>query len=131
MFRFKILFILAACLFYTCKNDKFKLPVITNTAKPVAVNNCGSLALVSYSATVQPILNHNCVTCHNTFSGLKLSDYNHVLNLATNGQLAGSLNGDQSFLQMPLTANMDSSLVMDSCSVKTILNWIKQGRLNN
>lgn len=131
MVRFKILLILTVCVFYKCKNDKFKPALIANSTTPVNVNNCGNLGSVSYSAQVQPILNKNCVDCHNTFSGLRLSDYTHVLNLANNGQLVGSLNGDATFLQMPLNANQDASLVMDSCSVKTILNWIKQGKLNN
>ena len=131
MFRFKIIVVLIGCFFCGCRNDKFKpITKVNNIANP-PTNVCGSLANVSFSAQVQPILNNNCVNCHNTFSGLKLSDYSHVASLANNGQLSGSLNGNTVFLQMPLNANMDSSLVMDSCSIKTILNWINQGSLNN
>ena len=130
MIRFKILLIFTACLSYQCKNDKYN-PLAKSNLTPIEVNNCGNLTHVSYSTQVQPILNANCVYCHTTFQGLKLSDYNHVLSYANNGQLAGSINGDPGFLQMPLTAKMDTSWAMDSCSVKIILNWIKQGKLNN
>ena len=120
-----ILPMLVICLLCSCKNDKFKPPIKADSSSTSGTKNCGDLASVSYSAQIQPIINSNCLSCHDASTGFKLYDYNHVILFANSGQLAGCISGDQNFLQMP------PGSPMDSCSVKAIVNWVKQGKLNN
>ena len=125
MLKFYTLLILVLYLFCKCKNDKFKPPIKPDSSVTTEKKNCGDLSKVSYSAQVQPIINSNCITCHDATTGFKLTDYSQVILFANSGQLTGCLTGDQSFLQMP------PDIHMDSCSVKAVVNWVQQGKLNN
>jgi len=118
--------LLSICLFCRCKNDKFKPPILPdNNPTTLISKSCGSLANVSYSAQVQPIIDANCISCHDASTGFKLTNYEQVNAFAMSGQLTGCLTGDQNFLQMPPGTHIDS------CSVKAIVNWVHQGKLNN
>jgi hypothetical protein len=74
------------------------------------------------------VLETNCGSksgCHDATTGKRLDDYDHVVLYVNSGQLEGSLIGDENFLAMPPGGKLDS------CSLKTILNWIHQGKRNN
>ncbi len=116
--------ILLAILFSSCDNDK--VPII-----PYSIDTnldslyCTDFASISFSSQVQPILAQLCMNCHSQGASIELYNYSKVSQLAFSGQLGGCLNGDQTYLQMPLVGSIDS------CSIKIINNWILQGCLDN
>ena len=116
--------ILLATLLSSCDNDKVQ--IIPNSIDTnVNSTNCTDFSSISFSSQVQPILSQLCMNCHSQGASLELYNYSKVSQLALSGQLGGCLNGDQTYLQMPLVGSIDS------CSIKIINNWILQGCLDN
>jgi hypothetical protein len=118
MNRLRFFFIFFVVVSFGCKNDKIK-PLV------VAPITCGDFTHVSFINQVQPIINANCINCHDASSGIKLNNYENISAFAKSGQLFGCLSGDQNYQQMPPTGSLDS------CSVKAIKFWVQQGMLNN
>lgn len=84
---------------------------------------------VKYSATIIPILNNYCLSCHNTSlpsSGVNLDGYSNVLIYVQNGQLWGTMNHNAGYNAMP-----KDEPKLDNCSLTKIKAWINQGALNN
>jgi hypothetical protein len=89
-------------------------------------SNCDTL-LVSYSASVVPLINNYCKGCHNssTVSGsVNLDNYNGVLTTANNGQLMGGLTGK-------LSAMPKYGAALSPCNIGMFRQWIKEGAKNN
>ena len=84
---------------------------------------------VSFSATVQPILQDFCVGCHGGNSpsaGIDLSNYAGVETVAQNGELYGAIEWVSGFSQMPQGGNK-----LPDCEIAQIKSWIDAGALNN
>lgn len=79
----------------------------------------------SFSQEVNPIIQSNCVSCHNPGAGIDLSSYVKVKPFADGGGLSGVINGRPDFFAMP------PDHPMDSCSVYIVQRWIDEGALNN
>lgn len=124
-FQLLIIFVLLIIL-QSCKYDKLK-PIEKNISlNAIQINNnCGNLSSVSFSLQVQSIINSKCISCHDASSSIKLHNYSNVSLFANSGQLIGCLTGDPSYAQMPPSGSLDS------CSIKIIVNWVNQGKLNN
>lgn len=101
-----------------CEKVQYETPVIPNDT-------------VYYAATVQPILDNNCVSCHPPAKGLDL-------NAATSyGELvpawvsaADSTNPEGSKLYVKLNGTSHTSKTSDLEKLK-IAKWISQGARNN
>ena len=92
-------------------------------------NTCDTLN-VTFNQTIKPILDINCVACHNgTISngGVNLDNYSNVKALAANGKLLGVIDHQPGFKTMPpATASK-----LDDCSIDKIRNWIEGGAQND
>jgi hypothetical protein len=94
--------------------------------------NCGTncdTAIFSYSAGVNPILQNNCVGCHNATTqngGVNLATYANVKPYADNGKLYGSVAHLSGFKPMP-----NASTKLSDCQIRVIEKWVKAGAPNN
>jgi hypothetical protein len=82
----------------------------------------------TYSGTIQPLLNNQCVGCHKPGSlggNIDLSTYNSVKVQVTNGKLLGSVTHAVGFSPMP------KGNKLSDCQITQITNWINAGALNN
>ncbi len=84
---------------------------------------------VSFSQTLQPIINSHCKGCHSgsTPAGnISLENYSAVKTMALNGKLYGVISWSNNFSNMPKGGNQ-----LDSCTVSKFKSWIDAGVLNN
>jgi hypothetical protein len=82
---------------------------------------------VTYTNTIQPILEANCYECHNhtTKSGyISWEDTVKVRELALNGKLFGVINHETGFKQMP-----KGRAKLDTCDIVYIKQWVDAGAL--
>jgi hypothetical protein len=94
---------------------------------PVVPGNGCDTATVSYAATIQPIMQTRCVSCHS--GGFPSGG----LGLTTHAEVAGSVDriidritrNEGDALLMPQGAKMDA------CRIDQIIAWANQGALNN
>jgi hypothetical protein len=107
--------------FFIAGCSKKKVPVPVDV---VISSYCGE-GIVSYSEKVAPIINANCVGCHDQTSSIKIYDYESTKVLGLSGQLVGCITGNTNYQAMPTSGSLDS------CSIKIIQNWVTQGTLNN
>jgi len=97
-------------------------------------NSCSNTATcdtvnVTYSASVMPVLNTYCVSCHSAVSpsaGIDLSTYAKVKVYATSGQLLGSITHATGYKPMP-----SSTSKLGTCEINQIKAWVTKGMLNN
>lgn len=101
-----------ALIQYGCKHD----PVFPNEEPLVCDTNN-----ISFSGTVEPILQNNCYGCHNSLTpngGIDLTDFSVLAALVTNGKLSAVINRESGYEPMP------PGFALDSCSVQQIDQWI-------
>lgn len=84
---------------------------------------------VSFSATITPLINNNCVSCHSGGSpsgDISLSNYSEISAVANSGKLMGAISHEAGFSAMP-----QGSSKLSDCSISQVEAWIAQGLLNN
>jgi len=92
------------------------------------VGNCDT-AGVTYSGTVVPLLQAQCVTCHGVdlaSGNIKLDTYSSVKTVVDNGKLYGSISFSSGYSAMPKGGNK-----LNNCSIIKIKAWIDAGAPNN
>jgi cytochrome c5 len=92
-------------------------------------SNCDTSTLISYTSVVEPIIQNNCMGCHNTANtsgGINLSTYQNVVSSVTNGGLMGTINHLSGYNAMP-----KGGTILSSCDRSKIQKWINDGYLNN
>jgi hypothetical protein len=97
------------------------------------VSNCDTAGIISFSAKVNPLIQTNCVGCHNagmSRGGVNLDGYAQVKYYAEttrNGVtlLEGTINGMAGFTSMPPSGSLSG------CNIRQIELWIDQGKQNN
>jgi cytochrome c553 len=103
---------------------------INGGAKNTIQCNCScDSTKAGYGAIIQPMMQLNCVGCHNSNilnGGINLSNYNAIKAVALNGKLLGSIAHTSGFSPMPQNANK-----LSDCQIKQVDKWIKNGVLNN
>ncbi len=95
------------------------------------LNNTCDTTNVTYSASVKPILQQYCYTCHsnkNSVLGgsIKLEDYSDVKIKVDDGRLYGSIAQLPGYVAMPQGGSK-----LDDCSLLMIKTWIDSGAPNN
>lgn len=86
--------------------------VICDTANP------------TYTATIQPMINQNCIGCHGSSSpsgGVVLTSYDQVKVVATKGSLEGTLNQSGVYALMPPGGKLSA------CKLNQVAKWIRNG----
>lgn len=86
-------------------------------------------ANVSFAQTVWPVLNNNCVSCHNgpgASGGIRLGNHSEVVAAIDGGRFLGAIRHESGFSAMPQGGNK-----LSDCNISQIEAWIAQGKLNN
>lgn len=84
---------------------------------------------VSFSSTVQPIIQTHCEGCHSgsvPSGGVDLTNHASIKVVADDGRLFGAINWNNSLTAMPF--NRDK---LSDCRIDQIKSWIDAGALNN
>lgn len=84
---------------------------------------------MSYSTDIVPILEYNCISCHNRVQsndGVILTDYADVLTEVQNGYLVNVIEHNPGFPQMPYGLPQ-----LSSCTINMIVAWVNRGAPNN
>jgi hypothetical protein len=84
---------------------------------------------MSYFADINPILENNCVSCHNTTQandGVILTNYADVLTQVNNGNLLNVINHAPGYPQMP-----EGLPQLPACTINKITAWVNRGAPNN
>jgi len=104
-----------AISFFSCSKDKV----------PSTLMNPSCIDSVSFSATVLPIIQQNCISCHDVGNSTGYTFSNHTNISNQSSALLGSMKG-QGFSLMPQGGPMlpDSTIQFIKC-------WVSQGKLNN
>jgi hypothetical protein len=110
--------LIAIALLNACYYDKADLLYGTKNG------NCAdTVAVISYSAKVVPLLNTQCYSCHiSGQGGITMGNYTTDKAIATNGRLYGSISSGS----MP-----KGGPKMDICDINLIKKWIDAGSPNN
>ena len=98
-----------------------------NNSCTEVVSNMATIANedISYENTIKPILENNCVGCHNkvdTGGGLDLSNIQTVQSIAFNGVLIKALNHSEGVRAMPINADK-----LSDDTINKFQNWINNG----
>jgi hypothetical protein len=94
---------------------------------------CDTTGNISYSTQLLPILQGNCIGCHNsttTNGNVNLSGYDNVKAIATNIRNGHPLLSAV-VRKLPGFVGMPQTFSLDECSIRKIELWIAQGTLNN
>lgn len=108
---------------YSCKKKEETIPLVDKTIS----DNCIDTMYVSYTKQIQPILNANCVRCHDAATGQNFTTYKTTKPFAEAGILQGCIDGDPNFILMPPS----NSKKMNSCDINKIHAWVRQGMKDN
>lgn len=88
----------------------------------------GTTSVVVNFATVNSIIQANCVSCHQTgfaSAGVNLDSYSNIKHYGTNGRLYGSISGAAGYKKMPPSGQLTT------CDIAIIKKWIDVGMPNN
>jgi uncharacterized membrane protein len=97
---------------------------------PVLSTSC-DLENVTFSATIKPILQASCYSCHsnsnyvNSGSGIKLENYEDV-KIQASSRMMGAIKHDPGYVPMPLNGGK-----LPDCEINKIQRWIDNGMPNN
>jgi hypothetical protein len=84
---------------------------------------------VTFSGSVNGILQQNCISCHNssiTSGNVNLEGFSHVNTYVQNGRLIGTITHSAGFIPMPQGAGK-----LSDCEIATIQRWVNNGTQNN
>jgi cytochrome c553 len=108
--------------------ELIKLWINMGAPNSISKSDCDSI-YVTFSKSVQPILESWCVGCHNTSNksaDIDLSNYDGVKFSNLNNRLLGSIKYLDGFSKMP-----KNSIQLSDCDIAKIEKWIKTGAINN
>lgn len=84
---------------------------------------------VSYAQVVKPVLETNCISCHNSGSpsgGIQLNSVEAVRSAQNGNRFFGSINHELGFSSMP-----QGGAKLDRCTLDQIKSWIDDGMRDN
>jgi uncharacterized membrane protein len=91
--------------------------------------DCDSTANATFTAVVYPIVEMNCVGCHNdnrAEGAVKLNSYARILPYANSGILMGTIEHKPGYPVMPT-----SGIKLTDCNISLLNQWIANGALDN
>ncbi|GAB3228767.1 hypothetical protein GCM10027346_13660 [Hymenobacter seoulensis] len=89
---------------------------------------CDSTA-ITFSASVAPLLQQRCVSCHNNAlrnGNVSLETYAQVQQVAASGRLLGAVTHAPGFAPMP-----QNEARLPTCDLATLRQWVRAGMPNN
>jgi len=112
---------------------------------PLAITACTGEPAVSFSQDVKPILDQNCIKCHQAggegevSSGFNMESYDALMKGTRHGPMiiAGDVEGSNILVLMQGRADPSISMphgqqsTIGKENIKTISLWIEQGAKNN
>lgn len=101
---------------------------IENELYPSDGTACDTTA-VTYTATIQPILNQSCLSCHSAASAqgnVVLEGYNLLKVYVDDGSFLGAVSHGSGYSPMPKGGNK-----LSDCKILQIQTWIASGAPNN
>jgi mono/diheme cytochrome c family protein len=124
LFKYSFLIVLAATLLLaSCQYD-----FVVEPAPPDPGDT------ISFSATILPIFNENCVSCHGV-GGIApdLSEQNAYSSLQTSGMINKDIPEDSEIYTYPSASYTDKHIWKKYTETEAalVLLWIEQGALNN
>ena len=110
--------VVAATLMFTgaCRHEPIDGPPV------IPPDECDTIN-VTYTGTVFPILDQNCVSCHSGDTpegGLDFTNYATVAFVAENGALLGAIRHDEGFSNMPPVGEK-----LSDCDISKIEIWVR------
>lgn len=119
-------------------------PILVAAAS-VLIAACSSEVPTSFSQEVKPILDQNCLSCHQQggagyeASGFSMTSYENVMKGTSNGPMVIGGDVEGSNLLVLMEGRADPSISMPHGSldpiaqkdIDTIKNWVRQGAKNN
>lgn len=94
--------------------------------------DCGEVTGLSYSKDILPILEENCLTCHNEENYSKKADgrlfegYDNFKKYVDKGTVVKAVNHESGVVNMPYR-----KAKLDPCIIARIEGWVAEGSLNN
>ncbi len=97
------------------------------TDSGACANTCDS-TIYTFSGAIQPMMQLNCLGCHNSASSLggSLADYASIKNAAVSGRLIGDVKHTAGYNAMPL-----GGIQLSDCQIAQITKWVAAGAPNN
>ena len=92
-------------------------------------NTCNTTGVISYSTTLVPMLQNNCIGCHSggaASGGLDFTDFATFQQSAIDGRVQGAMSGASGYAVMPPAGNP-----LPACNVQQIDKWVAAGAPNN
>jgi hypothetical protein len=134
MKRIRVIILLGTI--FACQNDKNTPLPTNNTANPgtttpttptPTTNTCDSVS-ISFDKSIWPIIQNNCIACHNvtsSFGNVDLSTYDKIIPYVKNGKLYGSMMHLPGYSPMPSATNS-----LTSCELTLVKNglWVHTQR---
>ncbi len=126
-------------------NRQFLGKLLLATAVPILLTACSSEPDISFARDVKPILDKNCLACHQgggagfEASGLGMTSYDDLMKGTNAGQMviAGDVEGSNLVVLMEGRADPSISMPhgkldpVPSADIAIIKQWIAQGARNN
>lgn len=97
----------------------------------------GECTNISYTATIQPIFNTNCTSCHGSYGGLTLTSYSDLRSGGNSGDIVIPNNVAESLLIRKLRGTAGGAQMpqnqdpLDQTTINLIETWIDEGALEN
>jgi len=88
------------------------------------INNTCDTVNITYSVTIQTMLNNYCIACHSGGGTTVLVNYNDVS--LKSDRIIGAIEHKSGFLPMP-----SGGLMLDSCHINQFVKWVALGKPNN
>lgn len=123
--KYRYIFLLIFLFSWISCSKKKEKSVITNPKSSSSI--CEDTVAVSYTKTIQPILNVHCVKCHDAATAQNFTNYDGTFPFAKAGILEDCITGTNGEILMPPAYASN----LDSCSIKAVKKWIKEGCSNN
>ena len=103
-------------------------PACSSDSEDEVAPDC-NLENVTYSATIAPIMQQHCNSCHavaNPSAGIVTANYEGLKVIALDGRLTGAVNHEQGFSPMP-----QGQAKLPQCPRDQIAVWVDDGAPEN
>lgn len=122
MVKFSVSIFIIILTSTSCKKDvlqpNYKSSYLSN---PKSERFCKIPDTISYRLHIEPLINRNCYSCHNSDCAITLIDYKNL----------SIYSGQIMFADLIKHHTTTSNTVLTDCEIDLVLNWIKQGQPDN